>query len=578
MNWRKLVFALVVTASALSFAGNDGPCQVFAPNDGILCMARPLGNDTGATYSGGWCTYPWIGTSCDCADGLIVIGGGQYSVPGADGTPYVSCCGSGSTYGQTVCGGECCGAPYDCDRESCVSSGFNGCRTQSKEAAWGCDPSSAAPRCNRELDTYAKWKVATTTRCLGTCPSGQAQCGTKDCCALNEVCVAGQCQAAGDGGVDGGTDAGSGDAGTSDGGADGGADGGVLLLPPPDMCDVPLGERESHGSKGGVLGFLVGDPVVIAGDTAYSFDRLEDLNISTPTGRFAFHRTYFSSDEPWRGVTRSIGAPSQGYRLTDVPMPFGSSRQEHRSLRWTHSLFSFVDVRASATGDGGAQWVVRPPVGMQEEFDRCSSAPCWAVPHAGSPGQQNRLFRRSGGGFEYHQADGKLYVYGQVSADAGMYFLSELFTEDGRLIASVNYANPGSCAAVSTAGAPWVDSVEVGGGQLLEFNYGSKSTLNGDGGTECVLTSITTGSGPTTLATYTYEQDKAGLVSKVVTPSFEEDFVYDAGFQVFRKGVALINHTGAIVSASSDPGGAYAFSSPTAGEVYSNGTACSGSR
>ena len=334
------------------------------------------------------------------------------------------------------------------------------------------------------------------------------------------------------------------------------------------MCDGPVPARESGGQKG-APNFTVGDPVMIAGDTAYSFDRLEDFSLTTPTGRFAFHRTYYSSDEPWRGVTASLGAPSGTFRLSGVPKPFGSSRVDRNSLRWTHSLYSFVDVRASATTDGGAQWVVRPPVGTHEQFKNCSTD-CWAAREPGSPGQQNRLYRNSDGGFDYHQADGKRYVYAHATG-SGMYFLTELGTEDGRLLARVNYATPTPCTSVTSATVPWVSSVEVGGGQQLAFTYALKATL--DAGNECVLSSISTGS--TTLASYTYEQDLAGLLSQAQTLSFMEGFAYDAGFTVLRQNAAIVTHGGTEVTSASDRVGTWSFSGAAEGDVYSNGTACS---
>ena len=468
--------------------------------------------------------------TCECTDGTLVT---------PFGDPWIFCCGEGAAPG-TACGGGCCDTTTGqvCSRTACCDSGKTGCRSQNLDSQWCCSPGT---RCDRNVGNYIDLQNHADAGCLVECPPSQAACGD-DCCATNETC-----------------------------GSDGGCQAKVVGLPPPDFCDGPVPPREADSSKGAVPGFTVGDPVVIASDTAYSFDRLEDFAITAPTGRFAFNRSYYSSDEPWSGVSKSLGAPADGYRLSGVPKPFGSSRERTASLRWTHSLFSFVDVRSSATGDGGAHWVVRPPVGTQEQFDRCPTAPCWAARESASPGQRNRLYRRADGGFEYHQADGKLYIYEAAAADGGMFFLSEASTEDGRLVATVSYANPGGCAALSSAGVPWVSQVYVGGIQLLSFAYAAKGTM--DGGSECVLTSIA--SGATTLSTYSYEQNKAGLVSKVETLSFVEDFVYDAGFKVLRQGTSLVNHTGALVSSATDRSGSYGFSEPTTGDTFSNGTACS---
>lgn len=517
---RVLAILAVLLPSHSAFA--DTCAQLNCAQYSLPCCAG-----MGAAGESGVCKV----AGNECTDGTIVI----------LGFASTQLCPTANTI---VCGGVCCNtSDSNCDRTACCqnSSGpGSGCRTQNLDWQWCCHDNK---KCNRNIQNYSEFTAATANNqtCLTSCPPDQPECA-EDCCATNEYC-----------------------------GADGGCQPKIRF--PPDVCDGPVPTRESDAEKG-APGFTASDPIVITGDSAFSFDRVEDLSLSTPNGRFAFHRTYYSSDEPWRAITASVAAPSGNFRLSGVPKPFGSSRVDRNSLRWTHSLYSFVDVRPSAYV---TNWVVRPPVGTQEEFKKCApdagTTNCWAERESGSPGQRNRLFRQSDGGFEYHQADGKRYVYTHATTDAGMYFLSELGTDDGRLIAVVNYATPTPCTSVTSATVPWVSSVELGGGQQLAFSYALKATL--DAGNECVLSSVSTGSGPTALVSYAYEQDLAGLLSQVQTLTFTEGFAYDAGFKVFRQNVAIVTHGGAEVTSASDRLGSWSFSGAAAGDVYSNGTACS---
>ncbi len=347
-------------------------------------------------------------------------------------------------------------------------------------------------------------------------------------------------------------------------------------VPPPDEPDERPKKRESDATCESAWG--AGDPIILPGQDTYTFDRLEDIFLESPLGGFSFQRTYISHDLPWRGITTSLKAPYApspytDWRLYGIPVPFGKSRTtDVASLRWTHSLFSFVDVRPAAVG--ASAWVVRPPTGTQEEFGICTNPPCWAPVDTNSPGQSNRLLRRASGGFEYHQADGKRYVYEAVTADAGLYFLSELDRNDGTPIATVSYATPPGCVGLGAAdsGIPYVGDVNVGGVRLLRFGYSALGTPQ-----ECVLSSVKDVATDAGLAAYAYNSNLPGLLSGATTPEYAETFEYSPGFRVRRDGVLLVQHDATSPTSTTDRTGVHSVGSLTGtGYKTGNGALCAG--
>lgn len=310
---------------------------------------------------------------------------------------------------------------------------------------------------------------------------------------------------------------------------------------------------------------MVGDPVAVFGNEAFTFDRIEDFAISTPLGEVGFVRTFVSDDKPWSGFSSSAGAPepNSSWRLAGVPKPFGASRTEPRSLRWSHNFFAFVDARRRFPTTPTA-WVVRPPVGSQEEFGE-ADAGTWARQQTDSPGQPNRLFRNTNGTFEYFQKDGKRYAFEeQAATDAGsLYFLSRVLAPSGETIASVVYALPDAgCPSIAGGPAPYVSQIQLAAGPLLTLRYSAKGTP-----TECVLSSITTSGvdgGLQVLAAYTYDSNLPGHIARVETQAFTEDYsAFGSGFTVSRGGATIVSHDSSVVGAAQDRTGVLSIGSLT---------------
>ncbi|MCC6335553.1 MAG: hypothetical protein IT380_16375 [Myxococcales bacterium] len=344
--------------------------------------------------------------------------------------------------------------------------------------------------------------------------------------------------------------------------------------PPPDEKDRRPKKRDrdntcSRSTKG--------DPVVVTGNDAYTFDRLEDFFIPTAQGGLTFYRTYYSSDAPWM----QVGGAEQ--EVENVPTPFGKSPVDPQSLRWTHNLFSFVDKRWSNI-------TVRPPVGTYEKFGTdCGTPGCWVPRNTDSPGPPARL-RRTANGFEYFQDDGKRYVYEAAATGSLLFFLSAIVAPSGDTIATVEYAPPsglGCLPMLSPAGVPYISAVSLNGGPRLEFSY-VKLTRESGGVQECVLSAVAAvdGASSVNLTSYAYVQSggasRPGRLASVQTPEYFEEFEYTAGFRVKQNGNVVVAHTGTAVTSAQDFLGDYSFStlqspSNNCGGQWKVGYCCSNS-
>ena len=90
---------------------------------------------------------------------------------------------------------------------------------------------------------------------------------------------------------------------------------------PPDTKPKKRESNQICGSRESV-----GDPVNIFGIDPYTYDVIEDLAVSTPTGELSLRRSYVSNDGPWKGISGSApssSSPTAGWRLSGIPKPFG---------------------------------------------------------------------------------------------------------------------------------------------------------------------------------------------------------------------------------------------------------------
>ena len=107
-------------------------------------------------------------------------------------------------------------------------------------------------------------------------------------------------------------------------------------------CSAP---PPAYGPKGavckqpgtGTLGGTTerGDPISIADKTTRH--KVDDFTLQTTIGPFQFSHNYVGSDKNW-AFDKGLGTANGPF----VPKPFGSSAGYRSSMRWSHSLYSFV--------------------------------------------------------------------------------------------------------------------------------------------------------------------------------------------------------------------------------------------
>ncbi len=235
---------------------------------------------------------------------------------------------------------------------------------------------------------------------------------------------------------------------------------------------------------------------------------VRDLTMSTAGGPFELWRYYSSSPFSARR--------SQLYG-DDWPVaakaPFGNQsvtvQNSETNPKWSHDLFTFVDVKAGAPGpavfNGVLGWL---------EFLSSEVSPVTHFLHhgIGSAGKPERL-RKTTTEYMLVRKNGERWHYSTTGAPVGgrLYFLTFVEDRAGRRLYDVAYANP-TVSGISNCGGsnlgPYISFVKfppsAGStvtGQLV-FNYGAYAG-------QCVLTSIAyqpdVYSGAlTTVASYTY--------------------------------------------------------------------------
>ncbi|HZH03143.1 MAG TPA: hypothetical protein VEY30_05115, partial [Myxococcaceae bacterium] len=206
-------------------------------------------------------------------------------------------------------------------------------------------------------------------------------------------------------------------------------------------------------------------------------------------------------------------------------------------------------------------------------FSHCSPAPCDML----TAWSRNRLQKTATGYVLHIEGEGRLVfnakVLGQGSGIYNRYFLTEVYSPQNVLKASVTYEQPSglTCSqspAGSTPGAPYIRNVTSGDGQRLSFQYTSILNQNIN---ECVISGLSlrdkSGGSATEkqVATYAYipspDINSPALLGgaalseggKSETYAYpHETFVdgsYAKHFQVLRGGAIQMDH---VVHSSSD--------------------------
>ncbi|RKG65578.1 hypothetical protein D7V80_22840 [Corallococcus sp. CA054B] len=223
-----------------------------------------------------------------------------------------------------------------------------------------------------------------------------------------------------------------------------------------------------------------------------------DLGLQGALGGFNFVRRYVSTEKYW-AYQSMLGSNTEPF----VAKPFGTSPGSTSSLRWWHSLYSFVMVKGMMPGV--STWAVRDTNGDVLEFSACSStgAGCFATPRATSRWSDASLFWTGSSFILTRPGDGR-YIYASPWAANGVvrrHFLTrvEEFRPGGtpRVRLSLEYA-PQSigqygdqlhCPGQSSTnnGVPFLTAVTTEEGSKMRLYYRRIYSRHPSVGEECVL-------------------------------------------------------------------------------------------
>ncbi|MCY1019868.1 RHS repeat-associated core domain-containing protein [Pyxidicoccus sp. MSG2] len=281
-----------------------------------------------------------------------------------------------------------------------------------------------------------------------------------------------------------------------------------------------------------------------------------DLGLHGELGGFNFVRKYVSTDTFW-SYQSMLGASGEPF----VPKPFGSSPSRQTSMRWWHTLYSFVHQQGLTAGV--STWTVRDTDGEVLEFFACKNtgSGCFATPRKTSRWSNASLFF-AGGSYVLIKPGVGRYVYASGWAASGApikrYFLTRIeedrLTGTPRVRLSLDYApqtlvNPYGqtvvCPGQSTLGngVPYLATVTTEEGSKLRLYYRVINSRHSSPATECVLDRLAMRKNPNstdsalsqeevTVAQYRYPVPSgfgfqaAGLLSSVEYPETGDVVTY----------------------------------------------------
>ncbi|MBN8232579.1 RHS repeat-associated core domain-containing protein [Corallococcus macrosporus] len=254
-----------------------------------------------------------------------------------------------------------------------------------------------------------------------------------------------------------------------------------------------------------------------------------DLGVQGELGGLNFLRKYVSTDNFW-SYQSMLGNSNEPF----LPKPFGSSPSRTSSLRWWHTLYSFVYVKG--TTPGVSTWAVRDIEGEVLEFAACSltSAGCFAAPRTTSRWSNASLYRAADGTFVLVKPGEGRFVYASKWMANGVvsrYFLTRV--EEDRLSGtprvrlSLAYATPTNvsitCPGASTLGngVPYLSTVTTEEGATLRLVYRQIYAKPPSPVWECVISQLMLRTNPNAPAGTSPQESVVAEYKYALLPDFE---------------------------------------------------------
>ncbi|NNB99215.1 RHS repeat-associated core domain-containing protein [Corallococcus exiguus] len=281
-----------------------------------------------------------------------------------------------------------------------------------------------------------------------------------------------------------------------------------------------------------------------------------DVGIHGEQGGLNFVRKYVSTDNFW-SYQSMLGNSAEPF----VAKPFGSSPTRQSSMRWWHTLYSFVHVQGSVPGV--STWAVRDTEGEVIEFSACliTGSGCYATLRTNSRWSNASLFWASNGTFILTKPGEGRFIYGhRWTATAGglvrRFFLTRIeedrLTGTPRVRLTLTYATPPpfnqngqmvACPGGSALnnGVPFLSTVTTEEGGRLRLSYRAINTAPGvTPGAECVLDTLylrnnanSSDTSETAVAVYHYaltsglSVERPGLLAGVDYPETGDNVAYE---------------------------------------------------
>ncbi|WP_158617077.1 RHS repeat-associated core domain-containing protein [Corallococcus exercitus] len=281
-----------------------------------------------------------------------------------------------------------------------------------------------------------------------------------------------------------------------------------------------------------------------------------DVGIHGDQGGLNFVRKYVSTDN-FCSYQSMLGNSVEPF----VAKPFGSSPTRQSSMRWWHTLYSFVHVQGSVPGV--STWAVRDTEGEVIEFAACqiTGSGCYATLRTNSRWSNASLFWAINGTFILTKPGEGRFIYGhRWTATAGglvrRFFLSQIqedrLTGTPRVRLTLAYATPPpfnqggqmvNCPGASALGngVPFLSAVTTEEGSRLRLSYRAINTAPGvTPGAECVLDKLylrnnanSSDATETAVAVYHYalttgvSVERPGLLAGVDYPETGDSVAYE---------------------------------------------------
>ncbi|NNC03988.1 hypothetical protein HJC10_14175 [Corallococcus exiguus] len=281
-----------------------------------------------------------------------------------------------------------------------------------------------------------------------------------------------------------------------------------------------------------------------------------DIGLYGELGGLNFVRKYVSTDNFW-SYQSMLGNSAEPF----IAKPFGSSPTRQSSMRWWHTLYSFVHVQGAVPGV--STWAVRDTEGEVIEFSAClvTGSGCYAALRTNSRWSNASLFWTSTGSFILTKPGEGRFIYSHrwTATPGGLvrrFFLSRIeedrLTGTPRARLTLTYATPPpftqggqvfACPGASALGngVPYLSTVTTEEGSRLRLSYRPvHAAPDAIPGTECVLDTLylrnnANSSDPTETAVAVFHYplgaglsfERAGLLSRIDYPETGDSVSYE---------------------------------------------------